>query len=198
MKITDDIIPLPKGTTSGGKPADGLFPCPNECGEVAVVRITKTGEVVAYCDGRVRMEKCRGRHYFGEFRDFPTRDIATAKERATTMELSTAPREFINLFNNSWNIGEKDHEETQQQNKAGSEEDSTEEVGEVSIEESGEASTEEVGAETGENSGNSGNTEHKTSAGNPANTADNSESGAENAGIRKPTTEEIYIDLYGG
>ncbi|MFC7050674.1 hypothetical protein [Emcibacter nanhaiensis] len=176
--ITDYIIPLPEGTMSGGKPIDGLAPCPNHCGEVAAVRMNKNGEIGRFCDGKISLRYCNGRHWMGQFRDFPNRDKETALQRARELELAGDAREYVELFENAWGVTLS--QETQDHESANTSEtpDSKPEKPELSPETAGKPET-----------GNSGN-----SAGEPETPAEQSD----NSGVSGPTTEEIHNSLYGG
>ena len=169
--MKDQIIPLPPGTKSGGKIADGLTICvnnPESCAEVAVVRIMKTGEIAAYCDGKVTLRKCGGRKFSGSVRDFPNRDKETALALAWDLGLADAPQEYIDLFEKSWGASLTN---SKAQNH------------ESNIPENSETSTDNPEDQPGTNPDNS-----------PGKTAENSG----NSGISGPTDEEIYNDLYGG
>ena len=188
--MLDYIIPLPPGTMSGGKPADGLMACPNECGEVAIVRINKNSEIAAYCDGRVTIRKCGARQFSGKFRNFPSRDKETAFDRAMDMGLDSAPQEYIDLFEKSWGAKLKVKAQTHETNIPENSEN-PEHPAEIS------------GLSTPDNpehpAGTSGNPEQ------PASQAGSFETSGQPAGSKPATSGllgsdegEIFEDLYGG
>ena len=114
--IVEFIIPLPEGTKSGGKAVDGFIGCNNECGEVQVVRIGKRGIVNAYCDGKVTLRKCHAAQSAGIYNDFPARTLENALHLAEQLELKNSPREFIELFEKSWNVKLNKEEPTNENN----------------------------------------------------------------------------------
>jgi len=188
--MIDYIIPLPPGTTSGGKIADGLFPCPNgpeKCGEVAVVRIMKTGEIAAYCDGKVTVRKCGARQFSGSVRDFPSRDKETALVAAYDLGLADAPQEYIDLFEKSWEASL-----TKVQNNEGN-------IPEIRTGSS--AISETANPDNPENRTATPGTTPDNPAGEPGNPETSGQSAPSQpatSGLQRPDEGKIFEEMYGG
>ncbi|WP_339861297.1 hypothetical protein [Paremcibacter congregatus] len=130
----------------------------------------KTGEIAAYCDGKVTVRKCGARQFSGSKRSFPKRDKETALAQAFDLGLSDAPQEYIDLFESSWGV-----KLNNSQSEAKNHEANTPENPEITFK--------TVTADPGTT---------------PDIPADKSAENGDNSGISGSTDEDVYNALYGG